>query len=289
MKYVISVILLFVAVVGVVVFLNRSQLVVIQAPLPSDFPADGFSHNTFEGLLSRYVNDAGQVDYDRWHESEHSVAQLKSYLAAVAAYSPDKSPNRFTSRNDELAYWIYAYNAHVIYSVLEHWPIASVTDIKAPIEAIKGLGFFYRQRFEFGGEQLNLLAVENNKIRKTFQDPRIHFVLNCASESCPVIRPELPTGNALETLLASAATDFASDPQNVSVNHDDRQIILSTIFKWYKSDFENDLRAKGLPASGGLVGYVKTIAQESLLDDLARAANYEIVFRDYDWSLNVAR
>ena len=71
-----------------------------------------------------------------------SVQQLNSYLGAVSRFSPDNAPHRFRGRNDELAYWIYAYNAYVIRSVLDHWPLDSVTDVKAPLEAIKGLGFF---------------------------------------------------------------------------------------------------------------------------------------------------
>jgi len=51
--------------------------------------------------------------------------QLESYLAAVSQFSPKATPERFSSRNDELAYWMYGYNAYVIRSVLDHWPLDS--------------------------------------------------------------------------------------------------------------------------------------------------------------------
>ena len=119
----------------------------------------------FEDLLGEFVNDSGEVAYTRWHNDADAVARLDAYLAAVAHYSPDATPSRFPGRNASLAYWMSAYNAHVIRSVLEHWPVRSVTDVRAPLEMVKGLGFFYRQRFTFGGESLSLYEVENDRIR----------------------------------------------------------------------------------------------------------------------------
>jgi hypothetical protein len=267
-------------------WINQPRRIIVDAPLPSEFPEQGFAHDSFEALLREYVTAEGQVDYKRWHASDTSVGQLDAYLAAVSRYSPDNASHRFPERNDELAYWMYGYNAYVIKAVLDHWPLASVTDVKAPIEAVKGLGFFYRLRFSFGGEYLSLLTVENNRIRSRYRDARIHFVLNCASESCPVARPELPTGKALDQLMQRAAHEFVNDPDNVFVDHEIRTVFLSTIFKWYKKDFLNDLRAKGRPADRGLIDYVATIATGTIKNDLDAADGYTVEFRDYDWRLN---
>lgn len=265
---------------------NRPRRVIVDAVLPVGFSELGFSHDSFEALLKIYVSPDGQVDYADWQDSSESVAQLDSYLAAVSAYSPDNAADRFPTRNDALAYWLYGYNAYVIKAVLDHWPIASVTDVKAPLEAVKGLGFFYQLRFSFGGRFLSLLAVETEKIRKQYKDARIHFVLNCASESCPVIRPELPTGDDLEQLLSQATRDFVNEPSNVSVDHENNVVYLSKIFDWYKSDFIHDLRMSGKPVANGLINYVAQWASDDLADDLAQAGEYKIRFRDYDWNLN---
>ncbi|MBT8102290.1 MAG: DUF547 domain-containing protein [Gammaproteobacteria bacterium] len=282
------VLLALAAVVLTFFWVNRPRKISIDAPVAADFPEQGFSHDAFEALLREHVTPGGRVDYDRWHASSASVSALDSYLAAVSRFSPETTPTRFPERNDALAYWMYGYNAYVIKAVLDRWPVSSVTDIKAPIEAVKGMGFFFQLRFSFGGEHLSLLAVENEKIRARYQDARIHFVLNCASESCPVARPELPTGNELEELMARAAVEFVNDPDNVSVDHDKRTVFLSTIFKWYKKDFINDLRARGRPSARGLIDYVADLATGSLRNELERADNYKIEFRDYDWRLNEA-
>jgi hypothetical protein len=271
---------------AVFLWANRPRRVLIEAAIPVEFPQDGFSHDAFEDLLKDFVTSDGRIDYDRWQLFSASVAQLDSYLAAVANYSPDTTPQRFPTRNDALAYWIYGYNAYVIKSVLDHWPLDSVTDVKAPIELVKGLGFFHQLRFSFGGEYLSLLAVENGKIRGQYQDARIHFVLNCASESCPIARPELPTGDELNTLLARATNEFINDTANVSVDHHAKVVFLSTIFTWYEKDFIQDLRAAGKSTDKGLLGYVGQFADFDLSSDLARSDGYEIQFRDYDWTLN---
>lgn len=264
----------------------RPLRVPLDASVSQDFPDDGFSHEAFESLLREFTDADGRVDYAGWHASTRSISRLHAYLAAVSAYSPDSAPRRFPSSNDELVYWIQAYNAYVIKAVLDHWPLDSVTDVEAPLEVVRGLGFFYRLRYNFGGHYYSLLKVENGIIRKRHRDARIHFVLNCASDSCPVLKPELPSGDELEEALALAASEFVADPQNVAVDHAAKTVTLSRIFKWFRKDFINDLRRRGLPADNGLVDYVASVAPEALRNELAGANDYEITFFDYDWSLN---
>lgn len=280
-------VVLFLAVLAAAFFwVNRPRKIIIDAALPQSFPEQGFSHDSFEELLQSYVSEDGRVDYDRWHQSSAARQQLESYLAAVSQFSPKVTPERFSRRNDELAYWMYGYNAYVIRSVLAHWPLKSVTDVKAPVEAVKGLGFFYQQRFSFGGEFMSLLDAENKEIRKKYQDPRIHFFLNCASESCPVARPDLPIGEDLDRLLEQAAIDFINDAENVAVDHDNQIIYLSMIFKWYEDDFVNHVRLDGKLTGNGLLAYVSRYASRELADGLTQAIDYDMLFRDYDWGLN---
>jgi hypothetical protein len=287
----IAVLAILVPVLVALVFLwaNRPRRIIIDTDLPLSFSAQGFSHASFEGLLETYVDADGRVDYERWHRNPTSVQMLESYLAAVSTFSPDNAPHRFPDRSDELAYWMYGYNAYVIRSVLDRWPINSVTDVKAPLEAVTGLGFFFQLRFSFGGEFFSLLGVETNKIRKQFKDPRIHFVLNCASESCPVARPGLPVGEDLDQLLELAAGEFINYPENVTVDHDSNVVYLSRIFKWYKNDFVDDVRRGGKPVENGLLSYISQYTTGELSNDIAEARHYDIVFRDYNWELNSKR
>ncbi|MCF6193618.1 MAG: DUF547 domain-containing protein [Kangiellaceae bacterium] len=252
--------------------------------LPENFPKDSFSHESFAQLLARFVNRNGNVNYNKWLQDKLAVKQLDQYLAAVAKYSPDSSNRRFPHKNDRLGYWVYSYNAQVIRSILSNWPLSSVTDLKAPVEIIQGLGFFYNRKFVFGGRALSLYQVENGKIFDGQGDPRVHFILNCGSGSCPVLRPQLPLGDDLEPFLKNAAWGFIEDTKNLKFDHENNILYLSTIFKWYKSDFTNAVKAK--KENPTLVDYLISVSRESFVDELKKSKNYSIKFTTYDWSLN---
>ncbi len=265
---------------------TRPTVLRVDAPLPADFPEDGFSHRVFERLLLRFVDARGHVDYAAWHADAPARDALDSYLAAVAAYSPENAPERFPQDGARLVYWVHAYNAFVLRAVLDRWPLASVTDVKAPVEVVKGLGFFYTLQFVAGGRTYSLYELETSKAVEGTGDARVHFVLNCASGGCPVLRPELPEGPELDAFLATAAREFVADPANVAVDHAARTLTLSPLFDWYEDDFLDDLRRRGIPASRGIVDYLLHVAPEARHADLERATEYAVVHADYDWSLN---
>ena len=278
-----SVALIVLGVLGLLVWFLALKPVVIRVPkdLPRGFPQTGFDHGAFDQLLERFVTPDGAVRYQAWHEDAAALQQLDRYLAAVARYSPENASDRFPSEADRLAYWLNAYNACVIKAVLAHWPIGSVHDVRAPLELKAGLGFFWRLRFVFGGEEINLYDLEH--------DPRVHFVLNCASEGCPVLRPDLPTGAALEPYLEKAAQEFIHDPKNVAIDHAARTVTLSAIFQWYEEDFVADLARRGVPdLQRSLTAWLVLVTEGDLKAQLQRAADYEVRFASYDWDLNRA-
>jgi len=262
-------------------FVLKSEVLRVPDELPPGFPAGGFDHATFESLLERFVTSDGTVRYQDWHEDEAAMRELDRYLAALARFSPGNAPERFATDGERRTYWIQAYNACVIKGVLAHWPLDSVQDVKAPVELKAGQGFFYNLRFVIGGEEINLYHLEHDIIRKRFTDPRIHFVLNCASEGCPVLRPDVGD-------LAQATRDFLAE--NVVVDHEKKTVTLNSIFDWYADDFEADLAREGLPESRRTVlSWLQRNAERDLKEELARADLYEVRFADYDWGVNAAR
>ncbi|MDJ0911715.1 MAG: DUF547 domain-containing protein [Woeseiaceae bacterium] len=282
---VIAIVFVLAVLIALLLFNLRERIVFADGD-GHEIPVTGFPHDAFEALLTRYVSTDGYVDYAGWRADAYSHRELNAYLAAVAELSPVNAPERFPTERDTLAYWMYAYNAYVVWSVLDKWPLKSVTDVKAPLEIVRGLGFFYRRRFPFGGEYLSLYHVENEIIRKQYRDPRIHFVLNCGSESCPTLRPELPTGEDLQRFLDRSTADFLSDPKHVEFDHDARRLRLSAIFRMYKSDFVDDLRAQGLPSDRGPIGWVEANAPEKVRDEFVRARDYSVDYKDFDWAIN---
>ncbi|MHC4493327.1 MAG: DUF547 domain-containing protein [Planctomycetota bacterium] len=258
-------------------------------PAPA-LPPMGFPHDRFERLLGRLVDGRGRVDYARWHGDAESRRELDLYLAAIAACGPAMAPERFPAEEDRLAYWLNAYNAFVIHGVLHDWPRRRDRANGSSRSLLDRLDFFWRLRFRADGRTWSLHALEHRLVRRRFSDPRVHFVLNCASGGCPVLRPDLPQGPALERYLAEAAADFVSDPANVNVDDGRRRVMLSPLFEWYASDFANEVRRRGLPGAGDPLAYVALVASEHDRPRIerARAEGYDVAFREYDWSLNDA-
>ncbi len=247
------------------------------APIP---PPAVFSHADFDRVLQRFVDDQGRVDYAGL---QADPGDLDRYYAQVAAWSPDNAPALFPSRDDRLAYWLNAYNAAVLRTLLAYYPVASVDAI--PPWLPSKFGFFILQRFTVGGETTNLYTLENALVRERYKDPRIHFALNCASAGCPRLPRRAFTGAALPQQLEAETRHFVAAPRNVRVDDAARTVWLSSIFNWYVSDFL-DWPPLGGRAGATLLDYVALYAEPAQADALRRAAVYEVRFTPYDWRLN---
>lgn len=230
-----------------------------------------YSDETFLALVDRYVT-ADSVDYGAWQASAADMAALDRQIAMIAEVSPDSHPNLFADRTSQNRYWINSYNALVLDAVLDYWPFESVKDVKKSLTSrlIPGKGFFYDRVIVVGGKKTNLLKMEKAFLRSQ-NDPRLHFALNCASGSCPVLKPS----DWSEEELVEASRDFVNNPENVRV--DAGSVYLNEIFRWYKKDFPNDLYA-----------YLAQFAEPKLAAQLQQASSggYKRRFRQYDWLLN---
>lgn len=249
-------------------------------PQPADAPAAMddtgaavYTNDVFIDLVSKYTLQGGErVDYESWQNSPADLQALQEHIDLIAAVSPRSDPAQFGSRASKRSYWINAYNALVLHAVLEYWPLDSVRDVEISFTSrlVPGKGFFYDRKVVVGGETTSLYQLEK-EVLSSQKDPRLHFALNCASESCPVLRPWEWTDEQLD----EAARDFVNKAENVSVA--DGELRVSTIFKWYKRDFPRDLN-----------DYLQQYAEPELLQQLrvAQERGYPTRYRDYDWSLN---
>lgn len=239
-----------------------------------------FSHATFDRVLQRTVDEDGRVDYAAL---ARQPADLDHYYDLIAAYSPDATPALFPSRQHELAYWINAYNAGAMRTVLRYYPIASVGDVDGWLPG-RG-GFFFLQRLTFGGATTNLYYLENSVVRERYRDPRVHFALNCASGGCPHLPRTAFTGAELDAQLDAATRRFVAEPRNLRVDHAERAVYLSSIFKWYESDFIDWPPLGGRPGVT-LLDYILLYSTPTQAAELRRATTYDLRFVPYDWKLN---
>lgn len=216
-----------------------------------------FPHEVFDGVVKKHVDGQGRVDYVALAADRDDLVR---YIGAIASVSPHSNPELFETKEEQLAYWINAYNAYVLFAVTERPRMVSVNDDKTD--------FFFFTEYRLGGESMSLYDLENEVVRKEFSEPRIHFALNCASGSCPELPPEAFVPARLEAQLARESKKYcASD----NVKLEGNVVKMSQIFEWYKADFE---------AGGGAIAFCRAWGR----DDLPADGRLEYI--PYDWSLN---
>ena len=132
-----------------------------------------------------------------------------------------------------------------------------------------------RKAIEAAGRRLSLNDIENNILRREFEDPRIHFALVCASLGCPVLRSEPYEAGRLESQLEDQAEKFLSDPNKFRYEKKSDKIHFSPIFKWFKEDFKQ---------RGGVTAFIKNYLPKEIAGALSPRTAVE--WLDYDWRLN---
>ncbi len=226
---------------------------------PASWASDVVSTNSWNTLLHKYVNHHGRVDYAAWHKNKKDMARLDAYLAKVAKADPAKA-----STKARLAFYIDAYNATVIDSILTKWPVKSVMKVD---------GFFKKAKHTIAGQTITLDDLENKIIRAKFKEPRVHFVLVCGAKSCPRLRRKALTEKNLDKTLDAAVREFVAHASSVSGH----TVTTSQIFNWFGADFKKN--AGSVPAF--MAKYAKGKTKKALSSGKA-----ELKFSHYDWALN---
>jgi hypothetical protein len=225
-----------------------------------------FDHGAFDRLLRAHVA-SGRVDYDAFA----GAPELPRYLDALAAADVES-----LSRDEQLAFWINAYNAYTIHLVNAHGERRSIRNINKALGVVPAPGPWKMKIVRAGGRTLTLDEVEHAIIRKRYRDPRIHFALVCAARSCPPLRPEAYTGAGLDAQLEDQARTFiGATPSANRVDVKAATVHVSPIFNWYRSDF-------GPSLGKFLARYVSDPAGRALLE----SGRFKTVETPYDWSLN---
>lgn len=247
----------------------------------ADNPQMPFSHAQWDLLLSEHVTlvidaVASEVDYSGFAQDRDALQAYLADLAAVPSVDFDRWPH-----DEQLAFLINAYNAWTVELILSKYP---------KLESIRDLGNFFSSPWSkkiasLLGEPRSLDDIEHKMIRGSdrYNEPRIHFAVNCASVGCPALLPVAFSGANLDEQLESATAGFLADRSRNRLQAGRLQI--SSIFKWYRDDFVDPED----PASG-LGGFLANFSDALSLDDKTssalRAGELKIEFLDYDWTLN---
>jgi hypothetical protein len=234
-------------------------------------PAFASDYSSLQRFLDLYLK-GGLVNYS-------AIQADPSLFHAVVFQFENVKKKEYDqwSEDEKKAFWINAYNIEAIKLVLDHYPLKRSLGLQAiryPASSIQQIPDVWNQEaLTILGKKVSLNDIENEILRKEFQDPRIHFAIVCASLGCPVLRDEPYVFDRLDSQLNDAVTKFMQNSKKFNYDIDNNTFYLSPIFKWFKQDFEK---------VGGPIAFIKQhILQHNNLPDDAK-----IQWLDYDWSLN---
>ena len=235
----------------------QALLLIVASAAINTLHANDDIHQPFTEVLKESVVN-GQVNY----KTIKNNPKFHAYLKTLA-----KKPS-FKNEDEELAYWINAYNAFAIKGIL---------DGKSPKSLLGRLKYFKTAKYNVGGKNINLYDLER-KVIIPLGEPRIHFAINCASASCPKILPKAYTAATLETDLENVTSDFLNDKFRNNFDKDRKIANLSKIFDWFKKDF--------IKHSGSVQKFVAPYVDDPTIAENLKQDSYKIIYVKYDWSLN---
>lgn len=228
---------------------------------PAGAWAGGVDNTIYAGLLEDHVIDK-RVNYQGLKQDE---ALLDRYLAVLSTADPET-----LTRNHAFAFYINAYNAFTLKLILTKYP---------EINSIKEIGSFFsnpwsKKFIPLNGRTVTLDYIEHEVLRPRFNDPRVHFAINCAARSCPPLHNKPFEGEIIETQLDDLTRAFINDPGATFVR--EGKLHISKIFSWFSEDFsDNPLR------------FIRQYAGPDLLEKMdAAGPDLKISYLHYDWSLN---
>ncbi len=234
--------------------------------------AETFSQERWDKLLKANVTPEGWVNYENLRNKD--AGELKAYLQEIAKADPSK----MDSKNDQKVFWINAYNAICLQTLIDQGLPAEVPHAK-----FFGKNIFTQRTYKVAGKVRSLDDIEHGILRKDFKDPRLHAALVCGASSCPRLRPEAYVGGRLDRQLDDQVKGWLTVQKNKKgerKNHLDREakiLYISKIFSWYEEDF-----------GGSKEGVLKFI--QGYLDasdrEFIEKNKVEIEYLPYDWALN---
>ena len=238
------------------------------AALPAQAAFD-HSHAAWDALVKRHVKvlpgqHASQMDYAGMAGDRAALNTYLDGLSKVPKAEFDAWP-----KNERKAFLINAYNAFTVEKILTRWP-----DIRSIWDFGKIFGNPFKDRFfRHFGEPASLDDIEHGMLRRpgAYDDPRVHYAVNCASIGCPMLREEAYVAGRLDAQLDEQAVRFLSD--RTRNRYRDGRLEVSKIFDWFEEDF--------VPYDKYFTQYTKVLGYPG--------GAVPVDFLDYDWSLNGLR
>ncbi len=256
---------------------------------PAAVAVQPFSYDDYGAALAAFVDLHGLVNYQALKANRQ---RLDVFAAALGTLSPAVYSS--WNEKDQVAFWINAYNALTLEAIIDHYPIQASLLKSAifPQNSIRQIpGVWTELRFEVAGKEVTLDHIEHQILRQQFNEPRIHMALVCAGKGCPPLRNEPYTREQLDAQFADQTRKFLAQQDKFRIDRSSGRVYLSPIFEWFGGDFAKTYGAGEKPKAArgteekAIINFIAAHLEAGDRDYLA-TADYNVVYLDYDWSLN---
>ena len=262
-------------------------IAMLVALIPACVLAQDFdhAHRVWDALLKKHVVllEGGKASQLRYAGVARERAQLKAYLDTLSKVSEAEFLG--WSKAQQMAFLVNAYNAFAVEKILTRYP-----DIKSIWDFGKVFGNPFKDRFfKLLGREFSLDEIEHGTLRKpgAYDDPRVHFAVNCASIGCPMLREEAYGAERLDAQFEEQTVRFLSDRSRNRANAQGG-LEVSKIFDWFKEDWTSGYR--GIRSREQYFGkYARLFTGNPEHQKLIAEGKAPLSFLDYDWTLNDER
>ena len=223
--------------------------------------------------------------YDKFGYIKYKELCGDSKLAEYVSYLQSIDPKKLTPASNELAYWINEYNAFTLKLICDHYPLKSINDLNTGIGILRplfGATVMDKKLIPFNEEKISLNDIVKKEIWTKFKDPRIYFALVFGAKDCPPLRDEPYEGGKINLQLNEQARLFLNDTTKNYFDVKKRTAYLSSIFKWHENDFGKNKEE--------MLIYISRFLPKNITSDiLAFTKKWDVVYKDFNWSLNEAK
>ena len=257
-------------------------VIVVATPSAQESLADGARRKAFDQLLDLNVRN-GDVYYRALKAQRGKLDGFVNFQATIAV---DK-----LSREEQLAFWLNAYDALVLKTVIDHYPLLGTSPDYPPKSIRQISGAFERLPHRVAGRTLTLDQIEQTVLPE-FHDPRVYFALGRGAIGSGRLRSEAFVAGRLDEQLAEVAGECVTRAQCIQIERDAGKVNISSIFSWREKEFVAayaDAAPPAFAARGPIERAVLTFVGPTLLPtekEFIAKNTFQVAYTPFDWTLN---
>jgi hypothetical protein len=251
---------------------------------PPPGPGSDPLHRSFDQILDLNVRD-GLVYY---RALQGARGKLDSYIASLNV--PAATYDGW-SREQKMAFWLNAYNAFVLQTIISRYPIRG-TSSAYPTSSIRQIpGAFEQAKHRAAGKSVTLDEIEKT-ILPEFKEPRLSLALGRGAIGSGRLLSEAYTAARLPKQLEAIESEFVNEQHMLKVDRGAGTIAVTPILSWHEAEFvaayeknAADRYAARSPIERALVGFI-TPHLLPLEKEFIDQNQFKVTFQTFDWRLN---